>query len=271
MSINASLPLATDLVSAIDDYIREDREQINELWAAITAANCTETDHEMGAGEFALEIGTDLEDVIIEAVNLTATVAVDLIQITSGSGGMIKVIKAGDDNVTVKHNASYIDLTGNADLTLTSGMVLGLINIGGDPDSSVNGVWYELFRSSGSGGASMLSTSINMSVGQTNLVGDSDINAENSEVILLTADAAVNLTTMENCVAGAFKIIVAMDDNITLVQNTGSTTGGTFYLNSPAGVDLEMETRDVIALINVGGDGVTADGYWLELWRKLQV
>ena len=271
MTIDATSPLGTALVSSLDDYIREDRAQINLLWAAITAANSTETTHVMGLGEFAMAVGTDLEDVILEAIALTAAGAVDLMQITGGSGGMIKVIKAGDGNVTVKHNTSYIALDGATDLTLASGNILGLINIGGDPDTSVNGVWYELFRATGSGSGNATYTAVNMAAGQTALVTGTDINNVRIEVIGLTADAAVNLTTMTLGEAGCIKHIIALDDDITVVNNTASTSGGTFYLNAPTGVNLAMSTRDVLSVTNIGGDGSLVHGYWLELNRKLQV
>ena len=271
MTIDATLPLGTSLVSALDDYIREDRTQINLLWAAITAANSTETTHVMGLGEFTLDVGTDLGDVILEAVALTAAGAVNLMQITDGSGGMVKVIKAGDANVTVKHNASYIDLSGDADYAMSAGSILGLINIGGDPVTSVNGVWYELFRGGTAGGGSGDYTAVNMTAGQTSLVTGTDLTDVGIESIGLTADAAVNLTTMTLAVSGSIKHIIALDDDITVINNTASTVGGTLYLNSPTGVNLAMATRDVLTVLNIGGDGVTAHGYWLELNRKLQV
>ena len=271
MTIDATKPLATDLVSAIDDYIREDRAQINALWAALVAANCTETDHEMGAGEFALEIGTDLEDVILELVNLTGAAALNLMQITDGSGGMIKVIKAGDNNITVKHNASYIYLSGESDFNLSTGDVLVLINSGGDPDSSINGVWYEVARSTGSVVWANTYTAHNMSVGDTSLdVGD-DLANVGTETVGLTADGAVNLTYITDGRAGMIKYILALDNNITLVQNEASTTNGTFFMNAPAGVDLAMNTGDIVAFVNVGGNGSTVDGYWRELFRTLHV
>ena len=71
--------------------------------------------------------------------------------------------------------------------------------------------------------------------------------------------------------AGVVKHIIALDNDITVVQNTGSTTGGTFYLNAPTGVDFTMNTRDVLSVTNIGGDGDTVHGYWVELNRKLQV
>ena len=129
-----------------------------------------------------------------------------------------------------------------------------------------------LWEAVGSGGISYpVYTAVNMGVGDTSLVAGTDISAEGLEIIALTADAAVNLTTMQLCEAGVIKHIIALDTNITVVQNTGSTTGGTFYLNSPTGVDLEMSTRDVLTVVNIGGDGTTVHGYWVELNRKLQV
>ena len=272
MTINENVPIGTSvLVSAIDSYIREDREQINLLWDAVVAANCTYTAHEMGAGDFYLEIGEDLESVILETVGLTAAVAVDLMQITKGSSGMIKLIRAGDSNVTVKHSASYISLAGSTDVALSAGQFLALVNIGGDPDTGVNGVWYELFRQTSGGSSSSTYTAVNMTAGQTALTTGTEINNVNIENIGLTADAAVNLTTMLLGEAGNTKVIIALDDDITLIQNSASTTGGSLNMNAPVGVDLAMQTGDIVAFVNIGGDGLLSHGYWRELYRTLKV
>ena len=243
----------------------------NGIWYEVfsSSSNASYTAVNMGAGETILEVGVDLSNASLEVIGLTADVAVDLTQISDGFGGMLKIIRAGDSDVTVKHNASYISLSGDADYALESGNILGLINIGGDPSASINGIWYEVFRGGGSGNAEY--TAVNMTAGQTALVTGTDINNVNIETIALTADAAVNLTTITLGEAGTIKHIIALDNDITVVQNTGSSAGGTFYLNSPAGVDLAMQTRDVLTVVNIGGDGVTASGYWLELNRKLQV
>ena len=271
MTIDATQPTDQAILASIPDYIRDGRVEINLLWAAITAANSTETTHVMGAGEFTLEVGVDLEDVILEVINLTAAVAVNLMQITEGSGGMMKIIRAGDGNVTVIHNPSYINLDGGVDITLAAGNILGLINIGGDPAGSINGIWYEVFRAFGGASGNATYTAINMTAGQISLVTGTQINNVRIEIIGLTADAAVNLTTMLLGEAGVIKHIIALDNDVTVIQNTGSTTGGTFFLNAPAGVGLTMNIRDVLSLVNIGGDGTTVHGYWLELNRKLQV
>jgi hypothetical protein len=274
MSIDATLPTGTMLVSQIDDYIREDRLQINLLWDAITAANSTETAHLMGAGDFSMAVGSDLEDVIIEGIVLTGNaLGNDLRQITGGSGGMLKVIKAGDANVTVKHDAGYIDLTGDVDYALSDGSILGLINVGGT--TGVNGVWYELFRGGATGGGAGDYTAVNMTAGQTSLITGTDVTDVGVETIGLTADAAVNLTTITLANSGSIKHIVALDDDITAVNGIVNPivagVGGILYLNAPVGVDFDMDTGDVLSLVNIGGDGVTVSGYWMELNRKLQV
>ena len=268
MSIDATLPTGTMLVSQIDDYIREDRTQINLLWAAITAANSTETAHLMGAGDFTMAVGSELADVILEIIDLTGNaLGNDLRQITGGSGGMLKIIKASDANVTVKHDASYINLVGDVDYALADGSVLGLINIGGDPDTVVNGIWYEVFRGGAGGGTSTYTA---VALTGTSLATGTDINNVIVETLGITAAAPTNLTTMTLAEAGNVKHIVALNDNVTIVDDAG-TTGGTFQLNAPAGVDLAMQTGDVLSVVNIGGDGVVDDGYWMELNRKLQV
>jgi len=131
----------------------------------------------------------------------------------------------------------------------------------------INSIWTAI-----SGGISYPNyNAVNMAAGSTSLVAGTDIDEAGVEMVGLTADAAVNLTTMTAAKAGAVKYIIALDTDITIIQNTGSTTGGTFYLNSPSGVNLEMSTRDVLVVVNIGGDGVAADGYWLELGRKLHI
>jgi hypothetical protein len=128
----------------------------------------------------------------------------------------------------------------------------------------------DLWEAVGTGGAFPNYTAINMAAGQTSLVVDTDIDGTGIEVIGLTADAAVNLTTMTGATAGAIKMIIALDGDVTIIQNTGGT-GGTFFMNAPVDVDINITLRDVITFVNIGGDGSGVNGYWLELYRKMAV
>ena len=157
MTVDATKPLGTDLVSTLDDYIREGRVEINSLWSAV------------GSG--------------ISAPNYTA-------------------------------------------ISMTASVPL---------------------------------------------VGGTDVDAAGVEVIGLSGTVAVMLSTITACSAGAIKVFVIQNDNVTFEQADGDVTGGTFQMNAPTDVDINVNTGDVIAFVNIGGDGVTADGYWMELWRKLQV
>ena len=98
MSIDETVPTGTDLVSSLDSYIRADRAQINLLWNAISAANATYTAHEMGAGEFALEIGTDLESAEEGAIR----------QLDEGGEGGAFLVRWGlggvEDEAAVQHS-----------------------------------------------------------------------------------------------------------------------------------------------------------------------
>jgi hypothetical protein len=234
MTIDATSPLGTALVSSLDSYIRDDREQINLLWTAVVAANCSYTAHEMGLGEFSIEVGTDVEDVIIETIGLTAAGAVDLIQITDGSAGMVKIIKAGDGLVTVKHDASYIVLNGATDLTLTAGDILVLTNIGGSPSTSVNGVWYEVTRS----GAAL---------GEDNTA--SNVGTGTGEIYKQKTGVDLELKTLKE------------GTNITLVNNTSDVTisaaGGGSGTNSYTLATLGVGDTELIGGTDVTGEPLT--------------
>ena len=111
---------------------------------------------------------------------------------------------------------------------------------------------------------------VNMAAGQTSLAVDVDLSVGGVEIVGLTADVAVNLPVITGGTAGQLKYIIALDNDVTLIQDTG-TAGGTIYMNAPVGVNLNINLRDVLALVNISGDGDTVDGYWLEMYRKLQV
>ena len=153
MTINAALPLGSELISNLDNRDREERVEINSLWSAVAALGwstglvvATIRATEMASGQTDLVNGTDVTDLPFEIIRLTGAVAVDLENITGARAGQLKLFKIEDDNVTMKHDATKIDLHGDQDLACASGDVVWLCNIGGDPDTAVDGTWFELMR-----------------------------------------------------------------------------------------------------------------------------
>jgi len=153
MTIDTSVPVGTELISNLDNRDREERLEINSLWAAVAALGWTSglvvssiRSKEMSAGQTDLVVGTDVEDLPLELVMLTGAAAVDLENITGARSGSMKIFRFGDGNVTVKYDASKIVLNGSQDLEASLGDILWLFNSGGDPDAGTDGVWYELMR-----------------------------------------------------------------------------------------------------------------------------
>ena len=122
-------------------------------------------------------------------------------------------------------------------------------------------------------GASTLptQTAVVTATGASSLVTGISLHNVSNESILLTASAAVGLSTMTLALAGAVKTIIAGDANVTLIQNSASVTGGTLNMNAPVGINLPLQAGDVISFVNVGGNGSTESGYWRELYRTLHV
>ena len=131
----------------------------------------------------------------------------------------------------------------------------------------INSLWSAV----GGGFAFPDYTAIALTAGQTSLDIDTQLSGAGMEILGMTTVAAgESLSTITGGTAGQIKVMIALDDDVTLVQDTGGT-GGTLFMNAPSGVNLNIQTRDVITFVNIGGDGSTVNGYWLELYRKLAV
>lgn len=150
MTIDATVPTAgTGTVDQLDGYIRENRVQINSLLATVDAQSWVLTSvvstYAMTAGQNDLVVGTHVGNVVLELVNLTAGAAEDLQNITGARAGNVKIIRFGDNNITVKHNDSKIKLPGSTDYSPNANDVLVLVNVGGD-GAGVDGIWAQVTR-----------------------------------------------------------------------------------------------------------------------------
>ena len=121
-----------------------------------------------------------------------------------------------------------------------------------------------------SGDAEYTTTIINLSTGTTTLVVGTDIANVDMEIILISALGACVLENITGGTAGQIKIFVMQDSDISFTD--GVKSEGKFYLNQlPALTDFNAAQDDTLALVNVGGDGVSNSGYWKEFNRQLSV
>jgi hypothetical protein len=112
-------------------------------------------------------------------------------------------------------------------------------------------------------------TTLTMTAGGTTLFVGIDLSVSAVEVIILSATGPSVLQYIYNGTSGQIKIFMCADANVSFLD--GIPSGGRFYINQPALSQLDAEAHDVIAFVNIGGNGGSLPGYWKELWRTLSV
>lgn len=121
-----------------------------------------------------------------------------------------------------------------------------------------------------SGSGNVGTTELVVAAGQTTLVVGTDVGLYGVEFVKITAAAVVNLTKITGGSEGQIKIFSFQDNNISIVDGVASV--GNFYLNQlPALSSFDASLNDIIAFVNIGGDGASVYGYWKELYRTLAV
>lgn len=147
MTLDASKPADTDLVSSLGAVHRETRAEVNALIVSLLAA-WTQTDVSVGVGITELEVGVDLTDVPLEVVDITAGAAETIDTISEGTDGHIKIFRFAGGNVSLDDGGGNIDLnqlpTGGT-FTGAAGDILILCNVDGIPGAA-DGDWKEIHR-----------------------------------------------------------------------------------------------------------------------------
>uniref|UniRef100_A0A6H1ZL63 Uncharacterized protein n=1 Tax=viral metagenome TaxID=1070528 RepID=A0A6H1ZL63_9ZZZZ len=120
------------------------------------------------------------------------------------------------------------------------------------------------------GGDVVTPTTLLCPAGITYLSVGVDLSASEIEVVRISASAAITINQIRLGTNGQIKILIFQDSNISLMDGTKLT--GQFYLNQlPVGSNFAASVDDVLALINIGGDGISEYGWWKELWRTISV
>ena len=121
-----------------------------------------------------------------------------------------------------------------------------------------------------SGVSDIAITDLTVSAGTTAIVIGTSLLSVPIEVIKLNSLGVADIAQIRGGTEGQIKIFIFQGNNITFAD--GTKTLGAFYLNQlPVGSLFVAQQDDVLALINIDGNGSTNYGYWKEIWRQISV
>ena len=113
-------------------------------------------------------------------------------------------------------------------------------------------------------------TDLTISAGDTALVIGTDLTAIAMEIVLLSGLGAATIDQIRGGTEGQLKIFIFQGNNVSFKD--GPKSNGQLYLNQlPVLSTFNAQQDDVIALINIDGDGSSNYGYWKEVWRQVSV
>ena len=111
-------------------------------------------------------------------------------------------------------------------------------------------------------------TNLTIAAGAVALTVGTELGLYSLELVVVDAAAGVNIATILGGTEGQAKIFVFQDNNIGIVD--GLASNGHIYLNQlPVLSTFYAQQNDVLALVNIGGDGSSVQGYWKELFRQI--
>jgi len=114
-------------------------------------------------------------------------------------------------------------------------------------------------------------TALSIAAGITSLTIGTELGLYGIEVVKVTGLGAATLETILGGTAGQIKIFI-FQNALTKIEDGNAKNSGVFYLNHlPAGSDLEPSQDDILAVVNMLGDGGSTYGYWKELFRTISV
>lgn len=113
-------------------------------------------------------------------------------------------------------------------------------------------------------------TELAIAAGATVLTVGTELTAIAIEVLITTGVGAATIANIRGGTEGQIKIFIFQDGNVSLTD--GVKSDGKLYLNHlPALSNFNAAQDDVLALVNVDGDGSSEYGYWKELFRTISV
>ena len=112
---------------------------------------------------------------------------------------------------------------------------------------------------------------LEVAAGATSLTIGTELSSDGIELVIISGAGLADIATIIGGTEGQIKIFVFQDANIDIADGNAKING-VFYLNHlPAGSDFDAQQDDVLAVVNIGGNGAATYGYWKELFRALSV
>jgi len=113
-------------------------------------------------------------------------------------------------------------------------------------------------------------TDLAIATGLTSLIVGTHLSAAEIEIVKARAVTTNIINQITKGTNGQIKIFVFQNSSVTFVDGVKNT--GYLYLNQlPIGSSFSAAIDDVLALVNIGGDGSSEYGYWKEIWRMISV
>lgn len=114
-------------------------------------------------------------------------------------------------------------------------------------------------------------TDLEVAAGATSLSVGTEVGSYGFEILVVTGAGVADLETILGGTEGQVKVFIFQDTNVDIVDGNDKADGK-FYLNHlPAASEFDPDVDDVLAVVNIGGDGASTYGYWKELFRTLSV
>ena len=121
-----------------------------------------------------------------------------------------------------------------------------------------------------SGAGNVGVTDLIIAAGVTSLSVGTELGAYGFETVKVTGTGISTLLTILGGTEGQVKVLVFQGANVRITD--GAKAAGAFYLNQlPALSNFNPQQDDVLALVNIDGDGASVYGYWKELYRALSI
>ena len=122
-----------------------------------------------------------------------------------------------------------------------------------------------------SGSGNVGNTDLEVPGGTTILAIGTELGLYGFETIKCTGLGVATLVGISGGLEGQVKVFIFQGTNVRLTDGN-IKSGRLFYLNQlPAGGNFNPQQDDIIAFVNIGGDGGSVGGYWKELYRTLSL